>query len=125
MIILLLKKANKGCQIVLIGKKNIILIMSVPVLQEGPYFHIKKDQTISLVIFAKKVIKNSVILNNVAKRSITPTSTICARFYALRKVHKINKLLRTIVTNIGTATYLLSKFLASIFPRYAVLTFKQ
>ena len=46
---------------------------------------------------------------------ITPHSAICARFYALPKIHKINNPLRPIVSNIGTATYPLSKFLASIF----------
>ena len=39
----------------------------------------------------------------------------CARFYALPEVHKINNPLRSIVSNSGTATYPLSKFLASIF----------
>ena len=84
-------------------------------LQEGPYIEIKKDQTISLVISVKKVIKNSVILNNDTKTLVTPCSAICACFYALPKIHKINNPLRPIVSNIGTATYPLSKFLASNF----------
>ena len=44
-------------------------------LQECPYLEIKKDQTSSLVNYIKKVIKNSVILNNDTKTLVIPCST--------------------------------------------------
>ena len=57
-------------------------------LQEGPYIEIKrKDQTNSLVSFFKKVIENSVIPHNDTTILVTPFSAICARFYALHKIH--------------------------------------
>ena len=111
---IIITKADKGGQIVLMDKKDYFDKVNT-LLQEGPYVEIKKDQTSSLVNSVKKVIKNSVILNNDTKTLVTPCSAICARFYALPKIHKINNPLRPIVSNIGTATYPLSKFLASIF----------
>ena len=68
-------------------------------LQGGPYIEIKKDQTSSLSNSVKKVIKSLVILNNDTKTSVTFGSATFARFYALPKIHKINNLLRPIVSN--------------------------
>ncbi|XP_054710410.1 uncharacterized protein LOC129220094, partial [Uloborus diversus] len=49
------------------------------------------------------------------KRSVIPSTANCARFYALPKVHKAGIPFRPIVSNIGTASYKLAKYLVSVF----------
>ncbi|XP_054719035.1 uncharacterized protein LOC129228383, partial [Uloborus diversus] len=81
----------------------------------GPYVTLYKDPSIREVNLIKNVVKSSPIISESSKRSLTPSVAHCARFYALPKVHKPDIPLRPIVSNIGTASYKLAKYLVSIF----------
>ncbi|XP_054722649.1 LOW QUALITY PROTEIN: uncharacterized protein LOC129232538 [Uloborus diversus] len=111
---LVVTKADKGGQIVILDKSS-YLDKCNELIAVGPYVTLHKDPSIREINLIKNVVKSSPIISESSKRSLTPSVAHCARFYALPKVHKPDIPLRPIVSNIGTASYKLAKYLVSIF----------
>ena len=89
------------------------MINSVHFYKKVLTLKLKKTNQVPLLILSKKLSKIWLFLIMIQK--FQSLFAICAHFYALPKVHKINNPLRPIVSNLGTATYPLSQFLVSIF----------
>lgn len=64
-----------------------------------------KIPTDSHFLCVRKAIKISVVIKDYIKYCVILSSDICARFYALPKVHKINVPLKSVDANIDTSTF--------------------
>ena len=111
---IIITKADKGGQIVVLDKSTYIDNVN-HILNNGPYVPVAKGPSASNLNKIKLAVKTSKVIPENLKKSIIPSISNCARFYALPKVHKPNFPFRSIVSNIGTASYKLSKFLVSKF----------
>ena len=84
-------------------------------LNDGPYITLSHNPSLQELKKIKSTIKSSALLSNTTKSQLSPSFSNCARFYALPKVHKPDIPFRPIVSNIGTASYRLAKFLTKKF----------
>ena len=108
---LIITKADKGGQTVLLNKSDYISHVET-MLNSGPYTILNKDPSTNHLIEVKRNVKNSVLLNDQTKRMVIPSVANCARFYALPKIHKLTLAFRPIVYNVGTASCKLARFLS-------------
>ena len=81
-------------------------------LNSGPYAILNKDPSTNYLIEVKRNVKASVLLSDQTKHIVIPSFANCARFYALPKIHKPTLTFRPIVSNVGTASYKLVRFLS-------------
>ena len=80
-------------------------------LNSGSYIILNKDPSTNHLTEVKRNVKASV-LSDQTKRTVIPSVVNCARFYALPKIHKPSLTFRPIVSNVGTASYKLARFLS-------------
>ena len=69
-----------------------------------------KNKLISII----KRVKNQTGLDSINYKSMYPTGCVPPKFYGLPKIHKLDTLLRPIVSSCGSVTYGVAKYLAKI-----------
>ena len=114
-------KQNKG-RVVVIINRSAYLEKCFTLLNTSQFNKLTEDPTHTTERKIQRVLPkiNLKVPSNIYSK-IYPTGSAPGKFYGTAKIHKlspndtINKLpLRTIVSNIGTATYHLSKYLAEL-----------
>jgi hypothetical protein len=102
--------ADKGNATVILNTTDYKLKISA-LLDHTSYRKLTKDPTDATERKNTLLLKKSTLTEDIYKR-LSPSGSRPPRLYGLPKIHKVGVPLRPIVSNIGTPTYQLSKYLA-------------
>lgn len=102
--------ADKGNTTVVMDKTDYTEKMKILIDDTSTYNKIKRDPTSGLERKTTELLKKSKLEPELIKY-LSPKESLPPRLYGLPKIHKTNIPLRPIVSNIGSPTYTLAKFL--------------
>ena len=108
--------ADKGVAMVIMDRQDYISKAN-NLLSQNTYRSIQQDPTNTIknkLINILKRVKSQTGLNNQTYKAMYPTGCVPPKFYGLPKIHKLDTLLRPIVSSCGSVTYGVAKELAKI-----------
>jgi len=106
-------KADKGGATIIMNYEDYVSKMKDHLYNSGSYKKLEENPISKITRLVKKAIKDT-NLDDKLKKRLTPDNEITPRIYGAPKVHKKEVPLRPIVNTIGSPTYELAKYVASI-----------
>lgn len=110
---IIILKVDKGGATIIMDKEDYNLKMRDHLYSNGSYKKLQHNLISRIIKEVKKSINES-NLDDYLRKRLTPCSEITPVIYGLLQIHKEGILLRTIVNNIGSPTYMLVKHVADI-----------